>query len=182
MNTFNKIGLTLIALILLTGIGFSGYYAYKYNTINKNITNNFNRDGICKFISTNYSINDRRLEIGSLAITNETNQNVSLYYPIKYLEYFYFRKYSMYPYQQFYETLVNKSFKCKVNVIQNESYFSDYKTFQDIYKFLNLNNIVSLFLYLLITISALFVIFVLTFLICICCIVKKQNYRYTILN
>lgn len=173
-----KVAIILSIIVLLGAIGYSAYKAYDFNELNNELINEFNKDGECRFISSNYTIDENRLVIKAIAVVNEITINITLYYPIRYLQNFYFYKYNEEYFEEFYQTLKNETFNCKVDTIDVEAYFNDYNEYPSIFEFLNVRNIELLFIYLLIVFGGLFICLITYLLVSYYYVNKKDRFPY----
>lgn len=174
----------LVSATLLILAGATIYFSYnttQFYYLNESIETNFNKTALCKFSAVNYTVDDKRLAI--ISQTNLSSETVTLYYPLNYLESYFLRSYNTSIYRLFFQSLNNKTFKCKVNDKLYQSYFDDYSVFDKIKKLVSANDVFMLFAYMLIIVASIFIGVLVLTLISYCCIKnKKIRYNYNTID
>jgi hypothetical protein len=161
-----------ILLILEVLIIYLSYKTSHFYYLNENIKKEYNKTAMCKFSAVNYTVNDKRLAI--ISQTNLSSNTVTLYYPLNYLETYFLHSYNTSIYRIFFQSLNNKTFKCKVNDKLHQSYFNDYSVFNNIKKLVSTRDVFLLFTYMLIISGSLFISIIV--IIFIYNIKKKKKY------
>jgi hypothetical protein len=172
-----KNNLTIITLLILAGATIY----LSYNTVEFYLLNNaneisFNKTAKCKFSAVNYTIDDKRLAI--ISHTNLSSESVTLYYPLNYLETYFLRSYNTTIYRLFFETLNNKTFRCRMSDKLKQSYFYDYSIFDDIKELVTAKEVFMMFAYMLIIIVSILISVLILLCISYCCI-KNRKTKYT---
>lgn len=174
MKYQNKYSILILGNIILFAINIFLLYNYiHYYNIQSYINKNYTYTSKCQFNSTNYNMSYNRLMIKANVINSDISF-VHLYYPLIFIgntKNSYFNENSNGDFNNFINILLNKTFTCVFNTKTNSAYFNDYNNYPQIN---NIENLSSIILYLLISLS-IFIIIQLVFN-SIICITKYKQY------